>query len=117
MNKRYKGPFKNQKQHKTGEMNKTEKLYSELLQKAVMTGEVERWEFEKIKFKLGKAVYYLPDFYVVYADHIEMHEVKGAFITDKGMIKFKTAAELFPEFRWKLMQYKAKTGWNVLRDI
>jgi hypothetical protein len=34
------------------------------------------------------------------------------------MVKFKTAAAMFPEYRWKLVQQKKTTGpWETLRDI
>ena len=100
---------------KPGEMNKTEEKYSELLEIRKKQGEIIRYEFEKVKFKLAKKTFYTPDFFVVFEDRIEIHEVKGGYITDDAIVKYKIAVEMFPEFVWKLIQYKnKKSGWVLL---
>ena len=42
---------------------------------------------------------------------LEVHEVKGGFITDDGRVKVKVAAELFPA-RFLIVQ-KVKWAWTV----
>ena len=113
-----KQPYKKYQHHKTGRMNGTERRYSMLLKAAVQAGEIERWEFERLNVRLADNTYFLADFYVVYSDHVEMHEIKGGLIRDDAIVKFKVAAETFPEFRWKMIQWKSKKeGWKVVKDI
>lgn len=81
-------------------MNKLEQRYAEYLSRRVLVGDVSRFLFEKIKFKLAKKTFYTPDFYVVMPDGmIEIHEVKG-FWEDDARVKIKVASEMFREFRW-----------------
>ena len=99
--------------HKPGVMNKTEKQYAEMLERKRMAGEIVRYVFEKIKFKLAPKTFYTPDFYVVKPDCIEIHEVKG-FWQDDARVKIKVAAEMFPEFKWVAARWKNKTvGWVI----
>jgi hypothetical protein len=73
-----------------------------------------------VKLRLADRTFYTPDFQVVNdaTGEIELHEVKGGWIEDDAMVKFKTAAAMFPEYRWKLVQQKKTTGpWETLRDI
>ena len=83
--------------HEPGKMNKTESAYANLLELRKKDGEVKRWAFEPIKFRLADRTYYTPDFMVVKEDVIEFHEVKG-FAEDDYRVKVKCVAELFPEF-------------------
>lgn len=99
-----------------GKMNKTEEKYAEQLNLLKAAGEVESWKFEAVKFKLAHNTTYLPDFQVVYPDRIEYHEIKGGYIFDKGKVKFKVAANMFPEFGWKMIQWKSKQ-WNILESL
>ena len=98
--------------HKPGEMNKTEKKYSEHLESRRLEGEIISFKFEKIKFKLAHKTFYTPDFFVVMPGHIEIHEVKG-FWMDDARVKIKVAAEMFPEFKWVAVKWKnKKEGWQ-----
>ena len=93
--------FSGRPQKKRGEMNSTERWYYEnhLLPK-VASGEVERIEYEAIRFELGKGSTYLPDFYVFFTDgHAELHETKG-FWREDDRVKIKVAATRYSEFRW-----------------
>jgi hypothetical protein len=42
---------------------------------------------------------------------VEMHEVKGGYIRDDALVKFKVARELYPQFRWRMWQYD-KGEWR-----
>jgi len=114
---KYKKPIRTIHQHKTGKMNKTEKRYADLLALAVRAGEIERWNFERLKVRLADNTFFTPDFYVVYNDHIEIHEIKGGYIHEDAIVKFKMAAELFPEFKWKMIQQKTKLSpWILISE-
>lgn len=104
---------------KTGELNKTEQAYRELLSHRVSTGEVLWWKFEPMTLKLADNCRYCPDFFVMTADgELQAHEVKGSlhFIQDDAKVKIKVAASLFP-FRFFLCAPKAKKdggGWKIV---
>lgn len=103
---------------KAGEMNKTEKAYSEYLKQQMLIGEIVWYAFEGIKFKLAKDLHFSPDFSVMLPDGtIEIREVKGSlsFIQDDAKAKIKTAAAMFP-FRFLLVAPIAKKnggGWEM----
>jgi hypothetical protein len=108
-------------QHTPGRMNKTEARYlQDVIEPRLKTGEYRSAKFEAVKLRLADRTFYTPDFAVVNdaTGEIELHEVKGGWIEDDAMVKFKTAAAMFPEYRWKLVQQKKTTGpWETLRDI
>lgn len=96
-----------------GQMNKTETRYLEhVLDPAIRAGKYTSARFEAIKLRLADRTFYTPDFKVINAEtgHIEIHEIKGGYITEDGRMKWKIAAEQFPEFRWLLIQQKKATG-------
>lgn len=102
-----------------GQMNKTEARYLEqIIKPALLCGDYVSARFESIKLRLADRTFYTPDFQVITKDgEIEFHEVKGGFIEDDAMVKFKVAAEQYPEFRWILVQQKTvKSGWSILID-
>jgi len=117
-----KAPVKNRAQSKTkaiarqrpvpGQMNKTETRYlQQVLEPAVQQGKYTSARFEALKFRLADRTFYTPDFVVINAEtgHIEIHETKGGYITEDGRMKWKIAAEQFPEYRWLLVQQKKAT--------
>ncbi len=98
-------------------MNKTEERYGAILEIMKRAGEIVDYHFEAVTFKLAPDLRYTPDFMVVYQDYIELVEIKG-FMRDDALVKFKTAAEKFPYFVWKMMRYKNKAiGWETIREI
>lgn len=81
---------------KTGEKNKTEAAYEQLLASRKLAGEVAWWKFEGLKFRLADNTFYTPDFAVMLTDgQLEAHEVKG-FWEDDARAKIKIAAAMFP---------------------
>ena len=97
---------------RTPEMNKTEEKYAWLLEVRRRAGEITRYDFGKVTFKLGDDCRYTPDFMVVRSDLvIEFHEVKGGFEREDAMVKRKTAAEQLP-FIFMLARYD-KGQWTV----
>lgn len=99
---------------KTGQMNKTEAAYSQLLEHLKQTGEVAWYKFEGIKLRLADNTFYTPDFFVMKASgQMECHEVKG-FWSDDARVKIKVAADLYP-FGFLAVKVRAKKnggGWE-----
>lgn len=97
---------------KAGRMNKTEAEYAAMLELRKRAGEIAWYAFEPFKIRLADRTFYDIDFGVMLADgRLEVHEVKGSFITDDGRVKLKVAAEHFPA-QFFLCQ-KAKGQWTV----
>jgi len=97
---------------KPGTMNKTEAEYAGLLDLRKKAGDIAWWAFEPFKIRLADRTFYDVDFGVMLSDgRLEVHEVKGGFITDDGRVKLKVAAEHFPA-QFYLCQ-KVKKAWHV----
>lgn len=85
---------------KAGEMNKTEKAYSNFLEARNRIGEILWYSFEPINIRLAKNTFYKVDFLVMTKEgYLEAHEVKG-FWTDDARVKIKIAAEKLPVFKF-----------------
>jgi len=97
---------------KAGAMNKTEAEYSQMLELRKRAGDIAWWAFEPFKIRLADRTSYDVDFGVMLTNgELEVHEVKGGFITDDGRVKVKIAAEHFPA-RFFIAQ-KVKKAWTV----
>jgi hypothetical protein len=104
------------KRHVPGVMNKTESEYADLLEVRKIKGDIIRFDFESMTFKLAKDCRYTPDFSVWMADgSMQFIDCKGAGPMDeKSRVKAKVAAELFPQFVFVIEQKQAKKnggGW------
>lgn len=92
-------------------MNKTEKRYADYLELQKHAKEIVSYKFEVIKFVLGYKTTYLPDFMVLNIDGtVGFDEVKG-FWRDDARVKIKTVARMFPEFRFRAVQW-VKGSWE-----
>ena len=91
-------------------MNKLEERYSINLDIAKRQGIIEDWRYEAIRFKLGDGAYYKPDFLIVYKDYFEIHETKGHWRI-AAKVRIKTAAMLYPWFKFKAIYYDKKKGF------
>ncbi len=105
------------KRHIPGQMNKTEESFAEGLAFKMLRGEIVRWCFESITFKLADDCRYTPDFAIVHNDgSMEFVDAKGAGPIDpKSLVKIKCAAEKFPQFAFVIEQRKNKRdggGWK-----
>lgn len=101
---------------KTGQMNKTEARFAQLLELERHAGRVQWWKFEAIKLMLAKNTSITVDFAVLPDTGIlTMIDVKGskAMVTDDARAKMKIAAELYP-FVFKLAYPRPKgEGWEI----
>ena len=100
---------------KTGERNKTEQSYEDMLESMRIAGDVLWYKFEGLKLRLADNTFYTPDFFVMLATgQLEAHEVKGHW-QDDARAKIKIAAELYP-FRFIAAKPKPKRdggGWEI----
>jgi hypothetical protein len=103
---------------KTGEMNKTERIYDEVLKQRLMFGDILWYRFEAIKLRLADNTFYNSDFAVLPKDGVlELHEVKAMWSTgkagfaDDSKVKLKVASDQYP-IRFILAVYDRKLGWT-----
>jgi hypothetical protein len=93
-------------------MNRTEAAYSRRLDRMRAAGEILSWRYEALTFRLGHRCNYTPDFLVISPTEVQIHEVKGGFVREDGLIKWKLAAERHPEFRFFLCRL-VKQQWSI----
>ena len=68
---------------KTGQRNKTELAYENMLESMRISGEILWYKFEGLKLRLADNTFYTPDFFVMMASgQLEAHEVKGHWQDD-----------------------------------
>lgn len=94
-------------------MNQTEARYAQILEWDRQCGALRAWQFERIKLKLADRSYYTPDFFVAWPDCLGFVEVKGGYIREDALQKFKFAREVYPWFVFRMMQYK-HTAWEEI---
>ena len=103
---------------KTGEKNKTESAYEDVLRMRQHAGEILWYRFEGIKLRLADKTFLTVDFALMRADGmLEMHDCKGskAIFMDDARVKMKVAAQEFP-FVFKVAYPRPKKeggGWIV----
>ena len=98
-----------------GQMNKTEAAYAAHLELLKASGDILWWKFEPANLRLAPKTFYNCDFMVLKKDHqLEMHEVKGGYITDDANVKIKVAASMYP-FKFFIVRKKNNAGtiWSI----
>lgn len=96
-------------------INATEARYGSFLNIQKHAHIIYDYRFEPIKLRLANNTTYTPDFMVIPFSpfaKIEFHEVKGGFIREDAWIKLKIAAEIYPEFKFVLAQWK-NNAWTI----
>lgn len=102
-------PQETKKPRRATEPNKTELEYERILRAQYPDAEI-RWE--AYTFRLASRTNYTPDFSVLHPDKsLDFHEVKGAFIFPKALVKPRMCAQEFPH-RFFLAQ-KIKGEWKI----
>lgn len=90
-------------------MNGIETRFSKFLDQIQRQGEIVRWGYEEVTFKLAPATSYTPDFLIILPNrHWVLVETKG-FLRDDAAIKFKIAAEKYPEHSWLMLKEEKRT--------
>lgn len=105
---------------------KLEREYEAYLGLRLKAGEIESFAFEPLTFRLAKNTIYKPDFMVTFPDYVAFYETKPG-VKDKktGVIKawsmddgyktkIKVAAELYPQFAWRITWPDKGKGWGEL---
>jgi hypothetical protein len=96
---------------KPSKMNRTEAAYATELELRRRVGEIEWWEFQAIKLRLGEDCQFCPDFFVMLKNgELECHETKG-FMRDDALVKLKVAALKYP-FRFYVVR-KVGSGFDL----
>jgi len=100
-----------------GKMNPTEEAYGAQLELEKQAGLITWYAFEPIKLRLGKNTFYTPDYGVrLESGELELREVKG-FWRDDARVKIKTAAYLYPIFRFvAVTKQKEREGGGWRRE-
>lgn len=92
-------------------MNGTETAYSLILEARVRRGELTKWEREGITLRWPDGMTYSPDFYVLHPDgRKEFIEVKGPWIEEDALVKFRAARACWTEFFFAMWQLD-KGSW------
>jgi len=97
-------------------MNKRETAFSLLLEAAKKRGEILQWHFETVTLKVSPSTRYIPDFVAVLpSGHWQVFEIKG-FLEDDAAVKFKGAAEKFPELSFHMLKL-VKGQWVTIYNL
>lgn len=103
---------------KTVRMNKTEAKYGRHLEELKQSGEVLDYRFEPFSMRLAEEkCFYHPDFFVVYPDRFEVHEVKAfdrkmgkPLMKDDALVKVKIASTVFPWWEIRIVWWNPTLG-------
>jgi hypothetical protein len=96
-------------------LNKTERRYADILQARWDRGEIQEYLTQEITLKIGEDCRYTPDFCVIeLGGTITFIEIKGGFVREDAIVKFRAAAKQFWWARFEMIQY-TKTGWQQIR--
>lgn len=97
-------------------MNKTEKEFSKILDSALASGEIARWQFEEVTLKIAPSTRYIPDFVAVMPTGTwQVFEIKG-HLEDDAAVKFKAAAEKYPEISFHMLK-KQNGQWVTVYNL
>ena len=94
--------------------NKWESDYErDVLWPRFLAKEIIGYHFEGVKLRLADNTFYTPDYFVIFHDHFECHEVKG-FWRDDARVKIKVAAEKYNFFKFVAVTRKSKKApWTT----
>jgi hypothetical protein len=93
-----------------GTMNRLEQRYAQQLELEKRDGLIIHWAYEALTVKLADATRLTVDFFVIVADgSIDLRETKG-FMREEAWCKLKTAAALYPWFRFLLVRKANKNS-------
>lgn len=97
--------------------SKAEAAYGELLEAMRLCGEIREWHYEYHSLTVafdGDEHWerrYTPDFYVVLSDgRVELHEVKGGYMSDAASLRVVVAASMYPQYVFRVCR-RYPAGW------
>lgn len=95
--------------------NKTEAAFGLILEAQKRRGDISDYGFQLITVRIGDDCRYTPDYAVERkGQKIELIEIKGPFIREDAMVKFKAAKELHGNyFDFSMWQRKAG-NWSKI---
>lgn len=106
---------------KTGERNKTEAAYEQLLELRKQAGDILWYAFDSVKLRLADNTFLSVDFFVLTKDcELQAIDVKGsmAIITDDARVKMKVASDKFPwRFFYAIPRPKKDGGGWMEKEI
>lgn len=89
-------------------LNKTEREYL----KIIRNRSLGQWiGIQNITLKIGNDCRFTVDFVYLWNGEMRFVDVKGGFVREDSTIKIKTAARMFPMFKFVVAQ-KTKSGWT-----
>lgn len=104
------------------EMNKGESRYAQWLDLQQKAGDVKRWYFQALTFKLAKDCRYTPDFLVFRVDTQICVDVKGRkvrpdgtqtyFAEEDAKIKIRVCSQMFPMYKWVIAFPLQNGNWE-----
>jgi hypothetical protein len=100
-------------------LNKTERAYRDLLEFRKRAGEIRGYQTHALTFILGRDLRYTPEFIVHENDGtLTAIEIKGGFVREDSIVKFRAAQQQFPWLRWQMVQRckRDQGGWKLVRD-
>jgi predicted nuclease of restriction endonuclease-like RecB superfamily len=100
-------------------MNKWEEAYAAELANQQRVHLIDWWEREPYRLRLADDAWYKPDFSTRTLDKITMIEIKGMW-REAAMVRFKTAARLFPHHRFLAIRKKKVSeggGWEIVKEL
>lgn len=98
------------RRHVPGTMNRLEAKYAQQLELEKKAGLILHWSYESLTVKLADATRLTVDFFVINADgSIDLRETKG-FMREEAWCKLKTAASIYPWFRFLLVRKANKNS-------
>jgi hypothetical protein len=94
---------------------KPNKLESDWLSVLKVRLPTVNWRYEHIRLRLNGGGFYVPDFTGHVVCKIVIYECKGRHrFREKGIYKFRLAAEQYPEFEFILVE-RGTAGWKETR--
>jgi hypothetical protein len=98
--------------------SRTEQRYAGTLAIWQRSGLIQRWRYEALRLTLAPRTTLTVDFYLLLASGTQvLDEVKGSWAREDAIVKLKTAAALYPEYRFRLVRWDATSQRWTHREI
>src|SRR5215471_14170468 len=98
-------------------MTRPEREFAVILEAQKRRGEIERYRYEGVRLRWGGDMWYKPDFFVTYEDEgncFKCIEVKGPWISERDLVRFKGCKAEWTEFEFEMWQRSNEGRWAKL---